>query len=161
MRILGIDPGTSLIGYGIIEKDKNNLCRVKQGVFRTEKNIPSSERVVRIFNFISDLAEKEKIDVAAIEKLFFFKNAKTIIQVSEVRGVILLALKLNGVDIREFTPLEIKQAVSSYGKADKTQIQQMVKLILSLKETPKPDDVADALAAAICCANSVNRARLN
>lgn len=154
MRILGIDPGTSLIGYGVIETSHNKLSSVSQGYFATEKNIPTSEKVVKIFDFFYKLVKKEKVDVAAIEKLFFFKNAKTVIQVSEIRGVLLLALKKNDVEVREFTPLEVKQAVSSYGKATKEQVQQMVKLILSLDEIPRPDDIADALAIAICCANT-------
>lgn len=154
MRILGIDPGTSIIGYGIINVDKGEMTCIKQGVITTEKNLATSERVCDIFNFLTALLKKEEIDTAAVEKLFFFKNAKTVIQVSEIRGVILLALRLADIEVREFTPLQVKQAVSSYGKATKQQVQQMVKLILSLKEIPKPDDVADALAIAICCANT-------
>lgn len=154
MRILGIDPGTSIIGYGIINVDKGEMTCVKQGIFTTEKNIVTSERVIDIFNSLTALIKKEEIDTAAVEKLFFFKNAKTVMQVSEIRGVILLALRLANIEVREFTPLQVKQAVSSYGKATKQQVQQMVKLILSLKEVPKPDDIADALAIAICCANT-------
>jgi len=155
MKILGIDPGTSLIGYGIIEVDKNKMTCFKQGTFITDKNITTSMRAEKVFNFFSDLLKKEKVDVAAIEKIFFFKNAKTIIQVSEIRGIILLTLSLANIETREFTPLQVKQAVSSYGKATKEQVQRMVKLILSLKEVPKPDDIADALAIAICCANTL------
>jgi len=155
MRILGIDPGTSLIGYGIIEAGNGKVSCVSKGCVVTPKNIPNADRMVKIFNFFSDLVKKEKIDLAAIEKIFFFKNAKTVVEVSEIRGIVILALKLKNIEIREFTPLEVKQAVSSYGRASKQQVQQMIKMILSLEEMPKPDDIADALAIAICCANTV------
>ncbi len=154
MKIIGIDPGTSKIGYGIIESVGDKLTWLKQGCFLTEKNILNSGRVAEVFNFFSKLAKKEKIEIAAVEKIFFFKNVKTAIQVSEIRGVILLALNLQNIEIREFTPLQVKQAVSGYGRAPKGQVQEMVKLILSLKEIPEPDDAADALAIAICCANT-------
>jgi len=154
MKILGIDPGTSLIGYGIIESAGSKLKVIKQGVFRTEKNLTTQERVVDVYSFFIDLIKTEKPDIASIEKLFFQNNAKTAMQVGEIRGVILLALKISGLEVREFTPLQVKQAVSNYGRASKEQVQNMVKLILSLEKIPKPDDIADALAIAICCANT-------
>jgi len=155
MRILGIDPGTSLIGYGIIDADGKNLRAVKLGVLKTEKNIENSRRVKTVCDFFDKLIKRFKPDRVALENLFFFKNAKTMAKVSEVRGVLMLAAAKNGVEISEFTPLQVKQAVSGYGRAEKNQIQRMVKLILGLKAEPRPDDVADALALAICCANSV------
>ncbi len=151
VRILGIDPGTSLIGWGIIENQK----AIDFGTLRTKSNIDNKDRVVEVFEFFTKLIRKHKPDVVALEKLFFFKNAKTVMQVSEVRGVLLLAAATCGVEIREFTPLQIKQAISGYGRADKEQVQRMVMLVLGLKTAPKPDDVTDALALAICTANTV------
>lgn len=151
MKILGIDPGTSLIGWGVIE----NLKAVDFGVCKTKSNIHNRDRVGDVFDFFLKLIRKHKPDVVALEKLFFFKNAKTVMAVSEIRGVLLLAAVKSGLEVREFTPLQIKQAISGYGRADKDQVGRMVALILSLPTVPKPDDVADALALAICCANTV------
>lgn len=155
MRILGIDPGTSLMGYGIVDYDKKSYKPVKFGVLRTASNIKNADRVLDVYNFLSELIKKYKPDKVAVENLFFFKNNKTVIGVSEIRGVILLAAAKNGVIITEFTPLQVKQAVTGYGRAEKNQIQRMTQLILGLKEIPKPDDAADALALAICCANTI------
>ena len=155
MRILGIDPGTSLIGYGIIDVDGKNYKAVNFGDLKTDVNIRNAERVVEVYNFFDKLIKKHQPDKLALESLFFFKNAKTVIKVSEIRGVLMYAAAKNGIEIAEFTPLQVKQAVSSYGRAEKTQVQKMVKLILGLESIPKPDDAADALAIAICCANSV------
>lgn len=155
MRILGIDPGTSLIGYGIIETDGKNYRTVDFGNLRTGTNIDNSRRVETICDFFDKLIKRFKPDRVALESLFFFKNAKTVVKVSEVRGVLMLAAAKNGVEISEFTPLQVKQAVSGYGRAEKKQVQKMVKLILGLKSEPRPDDTADALALAICCANTV------
>ena len=151
LRILGIDPGTSLIGWGIID----DLLAVDFGVLRTASNIHNRDRVNDVFDFFSKLIKKHRPDMVALETLFFFKNAKTVIQVSEIRGVLLLAAAQAGVEIREFTPLQVKQAISGYGRADKAQVERMVMMILGLTKTPKPDDVADALALAICGANTV------
>jgi len=155
MRILGIDPGTSLIGYGIIDTDGKSFKAVDFGDLRTGVNIKNSERVKTVYDFFEKLIKKFKPDKVALESLFFFKNAKTVVKVSEIRGVLMLAAAKNGVEVTEFTPLQVKQAVSGYGRAEKSQVQKMVKLILGLKTEPKPDDVADALAIAICCANTV------
>mgnify|MGYP001618373696 FL=1 len=154
MKILGIDPGTSLIGWGVVE----DLKAVDFGVCRTQSNIHNRDRVADVYDFFAKLIKKHRPDVVALETLFFFKNAKTVMHVSEVRGVLLLVAAHHGVEVREFTPLQVKQAISGYGRADKAQVQSMVKLVLGLKETPKPDDVADALALAICCANTVRYA---
>ena len=148
MVILGIDPGTTRIGFGIINSDKGKLTCVRYGLLSE----PSPAGVMREIGQISDTY---KPDMAAVEKLFFFKNQKTIISVSEMRGVIMAALAINNVPTKEFTPLQVKQAVSSYGRAGKDQVQHMVKLILGIKEPIKPDDAADGLAIAICCANNI------
>ena len=149
-RILGIDPGTSLIGWGIIDS-----AVVDFGAFRTKPNIQNRDRVRDVFDFFSSLIKKYGPDVVVLEKLFFFKNAKTVMAVSEIRGVLMLAAACQGVEIREFTPLQVKQAISGYGRADKNQMGRMVAMILGLKTALKPDDVVDALALAICCANTV------
>jgi len=153
MKILGIDPGTTIIGYGLVETSGNNLRPLDFGVFKTVAT-ETNNRISTIYDFFEKLLKKHKPDMAAIEKLFFFKNAKTITRVSETRGVLLLALEKNGVETREFTPLQVKQSVSNYGRADKLQVQKNISLILGLKEIPQPDDAADALAIAICCANT-------
>lgn len=155
MLVLGIDPGTSLIGYGLVERSDNKLRALGFDKFETPKNLANKDRVLEIFNFFNKLIKKTRPDRISVESLFFFKNSKTITSVSEVRGVILLAAAKNNVEVSEFTPLQVKQAVSNYGRAEKTQVQKMVQLILGLNEIPKPDDVADALALAICCANTI------
>lgn len=155
MRILGIDPGTSLIGYGIIDSGSGGYKVVAYGDFRTPANILSRDRVQPIQVFFHKLIKKYKPDKIALESLFFFKNNKTVIAVSEIRGVLLLVASNHGLEVGEFTPLQVKQAVSGYGRAQKDQVQKMVKLILGLKTIPKPDDAADALALAICCANTI------
>lgn len=154
MQILGIDPGSALIGWGIIEKKGGALKAVDFGTFNFPSNAAQSEKLEAIEKNVAVLIMKYRPEILAIEKIFFFKNAKTIIAVAEARGVILLAARKAGLEISEHTPLQIKQAVSAYGRAGKTQVQNMVKLILNLKETPRQDDAADALACAICCANS-------
>ena len=153
-RILGIDPGTSLIGYGIVDILGNEYSSVIYGTCETRPKIPNRERVKFIYNFFDKLIKKHKPDRIAIEDLFFFKNAKTVIKVSEIRGVLLLVAALNKIEVTEFTPLQVKVALTNYGRAEKKQIQTMVKMILDLKTVPKPDDVADALAIAICCGNT-------
>lgn len=153
MRILGIDPGTSLIGYGIIDNDGRNYTSVNFGVLRTQSNIANADRVKDVYDFFKKLIKKYEPDAMSIESVFFFKNIKTVLKVSEIRGVLLLAVADQGLEIHEFTPLQVKQAVSSYGRADKKQVQRMVELILGIKIGPKvPDDAVDALAIAICCA---------
>ncbi|OGN00002.1 MAG: crossover junction endodeoxyribonuclease RuvC [Candidatus Yanofskybacteria bacterium RIFCSPHIGHO2_01_FULL_39_8b] len=153
MVILGIDPGTTRIGFGVIKKSKNNLECIDYGLLSVSVSKDMLHKTV--FEEVKKLAGKYKINAAAVEKLFFFKNQKTIISVSEIRGVIMAALTISGVPIYEFTPLQVKQAVSSYGRAGKDQVELMVRLILSLKAQIKPDDAADGLAIAICCANNI------
>jgi len=144
MIILGIDPGTTRIGYGVINKSRNGLSCIEYGVISK----PSPVLVM------AEL-KKYRPEFSAVEKLFFFKNQKTIIPVSEMRGVILAALAINNIPTKEFTPLQVKQAVSSYGRAGKDQVQKMVRLILKIEKEIKPDDAADGLAIAICCANTI------
>jgi len=149
---LGIDPGTTRIGYGVIKEDKNRLVCVGYGILKTSndklKGFKEAEQE------LSKLIKKYKPNCAGIEKLFFFKNQKTVMAVSEMRGVLLLTLAKHGVPIQEFTPLQVKQNVSAYGRAQKDQMQRIVQLLLNLKEPIRPDDAADALAIAICCANN-------
>jgi len=155
MLILGIDPGYAITGYGVIEKKPNSLALIDCGAITTSAKMPFPERLKIIAEGIEAVLLKYSPKAAAIESLFFSKNAKTAIAVGEARGVALFTLAKKNLPIYEYTPLQVKQAVASYGKADKNQVQQMVKILLSLKEIPRPDDAADALAIAICCANSV------
>jgi crossover junction endodeoxyribonuclease RuvC len=153
MIILGIDPGTTRIGYGLIQSEKNRLTPLAYGIL-------SNAGKDKLFDFketeknLSTLIKKYKPDTASVEKLFFFKNQKTVMAVSEMRGVIMLTLANHNLPITEFTPMQVKQSLSGYGGADKNQVQRMVRLILGIKEEIKPDDAADALAIAICGASS-------
>jgi len=153
MIILGIDPGTAATGYGVIKKD-NNLEMIDYGCIETTTDYSTAERLNILDKELSKIIKKYQPERIAIEDIFFFKNIKTAIKVSQARGVVLARAAKTKMQIIEYTPLQIKQAVTSYGRADKNQVQQMVKLLLNLKQIPKPDDAADALAAAICCANS-------
>lgn len=156
MIILGIDPGTAIVGYGLISSEKSSLKALDYGCIETSKKLPQAERLLIIGEELKKIIKKYKPQAAAVEELFFFKNLKTAIKVSEARGVILFAAKSAGLEIAEFTPLEVKIATVGYGRADKQQVQKMVKIILGLKEIPRPDDAADALAIAICAANNLN-----
>lgn len=150
MRILGIDPGTGLLGFGVIEVKAGKTSLVDGGVVRTNVHQPLDERLIEIYRHLASEIARTKPTVMAIEKLYFAQNVTTAISVSHARGVAMLAGKLAGLEIAEYTPLQIKQALTGYGRADKKQMQEMVRVILSLKEVPKPDDCADALATAIC-----------
>jgi crossover junction endodeoxyribonuclease RuvC len=154
MKIFGIDPGTATTGWAIVEEIKKNPRLVACGCVNTSKINSDAERLVEIGRDISSLIKKYKPDEAAIEDLFFFKNLKTAITVAQARGVILYEIKKNNILISNYTPLQVKQALTGYGRADKKQIQEMVKNILKLKCIPKPDDAADAVAIAICHLNS-------
>ncbi len=149
MRILGIDPGTGIVGFGVIDRDglKNSL--VDAGVIRTPAHTPAHERLLTIYEDLKGIIDEHKPTVMVVEQLFFAKNVTTAMTVSQARGVILLVGEQMGLSIYEYTPLQIKQALTGYGRAEKAQIQEMVRLQLNLKETPKPDDAADALAAAL------------
>ncbi|NQV12944.1 MAG: crossover junction endodeoxyribonuclease RuvC [Parcubacteria group bacterium] len=154
MIILGIDPGTATTGFGLIERKGDKAKYIKCGCITTGMGMPMSERISCIYDDISALIKEYKPAAAAVEELFFFKNAKTVITVAQARGAILLAIQKAGLPLGEYTPLQIKQSLTGYGRADKAQMQQMVKSMLGLNKIPKPDDAADALAVAICHANS-------
>lgn len=154
MLIMGIDPGIAIAGYGLIS-GKDNDCRViEYGVIRTDSALPMPKRLKKIYEGYAQLIKKYKPDAVAIEELFFNKNAKTIISVGQARGAAILAAALANIEVCEYTPLQVKQAVIGYGRADKHQIQQMIKMIFNLDRLPKPDDAADALAIAFCHMNS-------
>ncbi|MFA7308937.1 MAG: crossover junction endodeoxyribonuclease RuvC [Patescibacteria group bacterium] len=154
MRILGIDPGTQRLGWGVIESQAGKVKASSYGCITTVPKQNHGERLVYIFDELTRIIGQEKPQVLAIEKLFFIKNVTTAMTVSEARGVVILACKQAGLEIFEYTPLQIKMGLTGYGKAEKSQIQMMVKMILGLTEVPKPDDVADALAVAITHINS-------
>ena len=149
MIILGIDPGIATIGYGVIDSKRKNIC-TDYGIISTPKDKDTPQRLVMIASALEELIEKHHPDAVAVEELFFNKNVKTAITVSHARGVILFTALKAGCKLYEYTPLQIKQGLTGYGRADKTQIQQMVKMLLCLKCIPKPDDAADALAVALC-----------
>lgn len=150
MRVLGIDPGTASTGYGVVEDVDGKLRVLAFGVIKTKTKSPLSRRLQQIYQQLTELASEWQPSVAAVEELFFSSNVRTAMSVGQARGVALLALADAGLETSEYTPLTIKQAVTGYGKADKTQMQEMVRLLLELDEVPRPDDAADALAVAIC-----------
>ncbi len=154
MRILGIDPGYALMGYGIIEQQGNRLRACDYGSIATGPSASMPERLKYLYASLMDIIAETQPEEAAIEELFFNTNATTAIHVGQARGVAVLACVNSGLTIAEYTPLQIKQALVGYGRAEKKQVQQMVKALLGLKKVPKPDDTADALAVAICHANS-------
>ncbi|MEA1883893.1 MAG: crossover junction endodeoxyribonuclease RuvC [Thermotogota bacterium] len=156
MTILGIDPGYGRVGFGIIQLTGNKFSHTAHGVIETTKKKKLPYRLNEIYNSINEIIQRYAPEEIAIEQLFFFKNVTTALAVSEARGVIQLASFQRGLKIFEYTPFEIKQAVTGNGRAEKGQIQRVLKMFLGLQTTPKPDDAADALAAAICHANSRN-----
>lgn len=152
MRIIGIDPGTGILGFGVINVAHGKTTLVTAGVIRTPAHTPLPERLEEIYEGITDIIAETKPTVMAIEKLFFSRNITTAISVAQARGVAMLTGRQAKLRIEEYTPNEIKQAVAGYGAAKKAQVQEMVRIQLGLSEVPKPDDCADALAAAIMCA---------
>jgi len=163
MIILGIDPGTATTGYGVIRKIKKTGAKgqgevkcLDYGIISTNPSLPDGERLKKIHLEISRLIKKYKPMVLAVENIYFFKNLKTAFPVSQAKGVILLAAADKKIPAYELTPLQAKMAITGYGRADKKQVQKMVKVLLNLKEIPRPDDAADALAIAIAC-SFVNR----
>lgn len=151
MRILGIDPGTGILGFGIIDVDpKGKISMVDAGVIRTPVKQPDSERLATIYYELHQIITELKPQQMAVEKLFFAQNVTTAMSVAQARGVVLLCGQQHELELAEYTPLQIKQALTGYGRADKKQMQEMVRVVLGLKNVPKPDDCADALAAAIC-----------
>ena len=155
MRILGIDPGTGIIGFGCIEVGKKTPTLLDAGVIRTTIGDATASRLVELYDSLVELIAELKPDVASVEKLFFAQNVTTAMAVSQARGVILLALQQAGIGIFEYTPLQIKMGITGYGKARKADVQEMVRIQLGLTEVPKPDDCADAIAAALTHASSV------
>lgn len=152
---LGLDPGTATTGYGLVRQSRDgSLEAVDFGVITTPKDLPAPERLDLLYRQLTQLLETHRPQTAAVEKLFFQKNISTAITVGQARGVLLLALAQNGLEVAEYTPNEVKQAVAGYGSADKRQVQEMVRVLLTLPEIPRPDDAADALAIAICHLNT-------
>ena len=149
-RILGIDPGTAITGWGLVLDDRKKPRMEAFGCIETSKHKDNVERLKEIAHDLEELIKKYQPDEVAIEELFFFKNLKTAVKVAQARGVLLVTVAKAKVPIFEYTPLQVKQAITGYGRADKKQVQQMVKCILGLQTVPQPDDAADALAAAIC-----------
>ena len=152
MRIIGIDPGTGILGFGVIDVMNGKVKMVDAGVITTPAHTPLPDRLEEIYNGLTGIIADTKPTVMAIEKLFFAQNVTTAMSVSHARGVAMLTGKQANLQIEEYTPLQIKQTITGYGKADKKQVQEMVRIQLGLTEVPKPDDCADALAAAIMCA---------
>jgi len=149
MRIIGIDPGTGILGFGVVDIVKGKARMVTAGVITTPAHTPIDVRLEEIFDGLTEIIAETKPDVMSIEQLFFARNVTTAISVAQARGVAMLTGRKARLPIAEYTPMQIKQTLTGYGKADKKQVQEMVRIHLSLKEVPKPDDCADALAAAI------------
>lgn len=154
MIILGIDPGYAIVGVGVVEYIGNKFRTLEYNAITTPAGMPTVERLQKIYQEMNMYIDKYHPDAMAIEELFFNSNQKTAINVAQARGVLLVAAANRGIPINEYTPLQVKQSVTGYGRADKKQIQQMVKMMLGLNVIPKPDDAADALAIAICHAHS-------
>ena len=150
MRVLGIDPGTAITGYAIIEETAGDLQMITLGVITTPAKTPLPSRLQTIHSELKQIVAEYEPEAAAVEELFFSRNARTAMSVGHARGVILLTLADSNLPIAEYTPMQIKQAVTGYGNANKHQVQEMVRMLLALSETPKPDDAADAAAVAIC-----------
>ena len=150
MLVLGLDPGLAITGYGLVDGDGQHLEMVAYGTLRTPAGTPIAERLVSLHDQLTALLDLHHPEVAAVEELFFSTNARTATVVGEARGVALLTLAQAGLAIAEYTPLQVKQAATGYGLADKGQVQAMVRLLLRLSETPRPDDAADALAVCVC-----------
>lgn len=151
MRILGLDPGTASFGFGILEKNpKNKYVAVHYGCIKTPSTDPMHERLKTIFEQLTQLVEQYQPNCVAIEKIYFMKNIKTAMSVSQARGIALLVAGQHNLPLAEFDPTQVKLAVCGYGRAEKSQMQKMVQLQLGMKEKPKPDDAADALAVALC-----------
>lgn len=156
VRVLGIDPGTAIVGFGIIDYENREYKVIDYGCIFTDKDLSLDERLLIIFNEMEALIKKYEPQELAIEELFFFKNSKTVISVGQARGVIVLSGMKNGLKTAGYTPLQVKMGITGYGKAEKKQVQEMVKRILKLEEIPKPDDAADALAIAVTHINSLS-----
>jgi crossover junction endodeoxyribonuclease RuvC len=158
--VLGIDPGTAITGYALVRETEEGLALVDSGVITTSSDQPLPARLQAIYYGLTEIARQHRPDAAAVEELFFSRNARTALSVGHARGVTLLALADSGLPIYEYKPLQIKQAVAGYGAADKRQVQQMVAMLLSLDAAPQPDDAADAVAVAVCHIHSAAMAAL-
>jgi len=154
MIIMGIDPGFAIAGYGIVKYEGNKFTSEDYGAITTESSMELPKRLLVLYNGLKEIIEKYRPEAIAVEELFFNKNIKTALAVGHGRGVAVLAAAQSGIDVFEYTPIQVKQSIVGYGRAEKTQVQQMVKAILNLPAIPKPDDVADALAVAVCHAHS-------
>ena len=157
MIVMGIDPGYAITGYGIVEKIGNNFKLIDYGAVTTDAGVDFPKRLDILYSGLTDVINKYNPEVIGMEELFFNKNIKTAIAVGQGRGVAVLAVQRAGKPLYEYTPLQVKQAVVGYGRAEKMQVQKMVQIMLKLKSIPKPDDAADALAVAICCGNSMKK----
>ncbi len=161
MLVVGIDPGIATTGYGFVRDSNNGIQLVTYGVIATSPGLSSAQRLSSLYRDLDQILTLHQPQSGAVEKLFFQKNVTTAISVGQARGVALLALAQHQIDVFEYTPLEVKQAVTGYGGADKKQIQQMVKAVLQMEDIPRPDDAADALAIAICHLHSARLNRLH
>ena len=159
MKIIGIDPGYAITGFGVIDYTGNHFKLIESGAIETKAGVPFPNRLERIYDDMIELIEKHKPDAIAVEELFFNTNTTTAIGVAQGRGMVLVAAAKTNTPIYEYTPLQIKQAITGYGRAEKKQMQKMVQTLLNLREMPKPDDAADALAVALCCGNSEREIR--
>jgi crossover junction endodeoxyribonuclease RuvC len=149
--VLGIDPGVAMTGWGMVRAEGGRLQAVDFGSIRTEAHLPAHQRLFYVFQAVDRLVDEHRPEFLAVEQVFFNKNARSALAVGQARGVVMLAAAQKGVDVREYTPLQVKMAVVGHGAATKGQVQAMVKAILALREAPRPADVADALAVAVCC----------
>lgn len=156
MKILGIDPGMAIVGYSIVDYDGKNIELEHSGSIQTPKGERESARLLEIFNDMTSIVEKYKPDVCAIEKLFFFRNQTTVMPVAHARGVILTVLEKFGIPIYEYTPMEVKQILTGYGRASKKEVEQMVKIALESEKLPKLDDTVDSIAIAISYTRSLD-----
>lgn len=157
MIILGIDPGTAALGYGIVERNGGRLRAIDHGCFETSPDLAMPDRLLAIHGLLDDLISLHEPAVVAVERIFFSRNAQTAMAVGQARGVVLLVAAQHGCPVREATPNEVKSAIAGYGAADKEQVQRMVQLVLGMSELPRPDDAADALAIAVCIANRIGQ----
>lgn len=162
MKIIGIDPGTAITGFGIIECSiSEELKYLDHGCIKTSSKSETPQRLEKINRELELLLKKHKPDILAVENIYFFKNLKTAMPVSQAKGVILFTAAKQKIPIYEFTPLQVKMTITGYGRAEKKQMQEMVKIILNLKIIPRSDDAADALAIAVCCARMTNKISLD
>ena len=157
MIILGIDPGYAITGYGVVSYTNNRLRVIDYGVISTSAGSPFPDRLLKIADQLDQLIQTHKPETMAVEELFFSRNTTTAIGTAQARGVAVLSGARSGIPVYEYTPMQVKLAVAGYGKAEKLQVQQMVRILLALDQVPRPDDAADALAVAICHAHSGNR----